>query len=197
MRIAFCGASGTGKTTLARYLARELGLTMEEWPTPGGGFESTTRYTARQLTGEPLPYKVDETGQRPYFQRQLLENKLEWEAAHKSFVTDRTHLDNLAYSIMHDIADTGSCAAFWGRAVAGMANYDVVFFMPIRPIGADSDPARKQSPEYQKAYASVLRGLLGEIQLPKHLMLHAFPKSYVEMRDAEDYVRRMLLGPRE
>lgn len=191
MRIAFCGPSGSGKTTLAKAVAEEFKLTMEEWPLPSGdGFESTTRYTARQLTGEPLPYKVDETGQRAEFQRVLLRNKLEWEFAHSKggFVTDRTHADNLAYSILHDIADTGSCPKFWRDAAGGMSNYDLVIFMPQRDFGGDVDAARKASPVYQKAYCATLSGLLKAPLLVWRTTYASFPRSITSRDQSRDWV---------
>lgn len=192
MRIAFCGPSGTGKTTIAKAVAEEFKLPMEEWPVPSGeGFESTTRYTARQLTGEPLPYKVDETDQRAEFQRALLRNKLEWEHSHfrTGFVTDRTHVDNLAYSILHDMDDTGSNAEFWGKVYDGMSNYNLVIVMPIRDLGTADDPARKASHFYQKAYYATLRGLIDYVATNgrSHRIVH-FPAHITNKYTASDWV---------
>ena len=162
MKIAFSGASGTGKTTLARAVAKKLGLPMEEMPTIDGSFVSTSRAVAFMLTGEYVPYKVDDKpGMRPIFQRTVLDFKQEWEQNHfGGFVTDRAHFDNLAYTCMHDANNTGSDRDFLRRIVSAQFQYDIVFFCPYDmfcKVGAD--PARKDSDAYQENFDAVLWGL--------------------------------------
>src|SRR5579884_1906638 len=93
MRIAFCGASGTGKTTLAEHVAKKYGLEMN----PVG-----SRSVAKDM-GFESPYDADKAGRRAEFQRRLVDSKREWEATHDSFVTDRTTFDNLTYMALHDV----------------------------------------------------------------------------------------------
>ena len=93
MRIAFAGASGTGKSTLANFLAKEYGL-----PVNPVGSRSVSA-----AMGFASPYDVDRAGKRSEFQQRLLDEKLAWERDHEAFVTDRTTLDNLAYTTLHDV----------------------------------------------------------------------------------------------
>src|SRR5271154_4068746 len=79
---------------MARFIADAFGLELN----PVG-----SRSVAKAM-GFASPYDVDVAGKRGEFQRRLLSEKISWELAHDSFVTDRTVLDNLTYTILHDVA---------------------------------------------------------------------------------------------
>ena len=148
MRIAFAGASGTGKTTLARYVSERFGL-----PINPVGSRSVSA-----AMGFASPYDVDAAGKRGEFQRRLQAEKIAWEMAHDSFVTDRTTLDELVYTMFHDV-DTAA-GEYYERAVAHMARYDLVFFCPARVFcKVDGDKARRDSMGYQVLFSDVLEGI--------------------------------------
>lgn len=147
-RIAFAGASGTGKTTLARYVSERFGLPIN----PVG-----SRTVAASM-GFASPYDVDAAGKRGEFQRRLQAEKIAWETANDSFVTDRTTLDELVYTMFHDV-DTAA-GEYHERAVAHMARYDLVFFCPARVFcKVDGDKARRDSMAYQVLFSDVLEGI--------------------------------------
>jgi predicted ATPase len=149
LRIAFCGASGTGKSTLAAALAAHFNLPLN----PVGS------RSVSAAMGYASPYDVDRAGRRAEFQRRLLANKCAWEAAHESFVTDRTTLDNLAYQALHAVESvTGAVVA---EAVTGLARYTHVFYCPVWAFCAPGDDsARVQDLTYHRVYDAVLRGFL-------------------------------------
>ena len=93
MRLALCGSSGTGKTTLANFLAEHLSLPIN----PVG-----SRSVAAAM-GFASPYDVDAAGKRAEFQKRLLTEKVAWEKGRESFVTDRTTMDNITYTVLHDV----------------------------------------------------------------------------------------------
>jgi hypothetical protein len=151
MRIAFYGASGTGKTTLARYVAERYGLAEN----PVG-----SRSVAKAM-GFESPYDVDQAGRRGEFQHRLLLEKKEWEREHETFVTDRTTLDNLVYTMMHDVrAIDGN---FYESVFSGMRRYTHLIYCPVGVFQSlDADPVRKTDDVYHKLYDAVLQGFRDE-----------------------------------
>src|SRR5271165_1540913 len=93
IRIGLAGASGTGKSFLANWLSDTYNLP----------FNPVGSRSVALAMGFASPYDVDKAGKRAEFQLRLVTEKLAWEAAHDSFVSDRTTMDNLAYSMLHDI----------------------------------------------------------------------------------------------
>lgn len=150
IKIAFAGPSGTGKTTLATHLAETLGIPLN----PVGA------RSVSAAMGFKTPYEVDTVpGARAAFQRKLIADKLAWENAHESFVTDRTPLDNITYTVMHD--HKAIDAELLASASAGTRCYTHViqctmatFFHP------GDDAARVKDATYHELYECVLNGLL-------------------------------------
>ncbi len=161
-RIGFAGASGTGKSWLASLLATELGLPM----CPVG-----SRQVAEQM-GYANPYDVDRVpGARRAFQVELLARKIEWERARAGFVSDRTPVDNLAYTALHDVyaIDEGMLA----RARQHFHTYThviVCWRSGFHRLG--DDPARVADPTYHAIYEACLMGMLEELSGPHTRVLH-------------------------
>jgi hypothetical protein len=149
LRIAFCGASGTGKTTLATWLVETLGIP----------FNPVGSRSVSKAMGFDSPYDVDKAGRRAEFQRRLVTEKRTWENEHTSFVTDRTTLDNLAYTVFHDIATID--AALLDQVVGGMYRYTHVIYCPVgvfcNPAG---DPNRVHDMTYHKLYDTMIEALV-------------------------------------
>jgi hypothetical protein len=148
MRVGFCGASGTGKTTLAEHIRDKYGVPM----TPVG-----SRSVSRAM-GFASPYEVDAAGKRAEFQRRFLREKLAWEAEHDSFVTDRSTLDLIAYWSMHDVASVE--ADDLAMAVLGVRRLTHLFYCPYDAFhDLKSDPARIQSHTYHRVFDVFAEGL--------------------------------------
>lgn len=152
MRVAFSGASGTGKSTLAKHVAEKFGVPV----CPVGA-----RSVAAEM-GYASPYDVDAAGRRAEFQRRVFESKRAWEAEHEAFVTDRTVLDNLAYMICD--GDPRSLRSGEVREYfEAHERYDLVVFTPVSAFqDLAGDPSRVQVAGYHEAYEAVLRGMIGE-----------------------------------
>ena len=171
-RIALMGASGTGKTTLARELSRRLCLPMEQWLIPEeGGVESTTRHVARKLFGEPLPYLATpgRDGTRAKFQNELLVTKRSWELAHlqTGFVTDRTHVCNAAYWFLEDSAGPGRDSRYLELIRDAMRTYSHVWLCSVDEFyHAGQDPARKSDLAYQRAVEALMIVLCEQFRIP-------------------------------
>ena len=150
IKVAFAGPSGTGKTTLATYVSERLGI-----PVNPVGARSVSA-----AMGYKTPYEVDLVpGARAVFQRRLIADKLAWEAAHDSFVTDRTPLDNITYTVMHD--HKAIDAELLADASAGTRRYTHIIRCTMATFFAPgSDPARVKETVYHELYECVLNGLL-------------------------------------
>jgi hypothetical protein len=149
MRIAFCGASGTGKTTLAEYVAKKYRLEMN----PIG-----SRSVAKDM-GFESPYDADKARRRAEFQRRLVDSKREWEAAHESFVTDRTTFDNLTYMALHDVYS--ATMGYLQNAVFGVQRYTHIIYCPVKAFFAvNNDPMRIKEQDYHIIYDVLLHGFL-------------------------------------
>lgn len=147
MRVAFCGASGTGKTTLARLVAEIAGIPLN----PVG-----SRSVAREM-GFSSPYDVDAAGKRWDFQQKLQTDKIAWELAHESFVTDRTTLDELAYTTLHGggVVD----AEYLRRATEHVGRYTHIFCCPIGAFfDLAGDSQRCPSEAYHRVYDAMVCG---------------------------------------
>ena len=148
LRIAFCGASGTGKTTLAKWLSTEYGFEFN----PIGA-----RHVA-SLLGFESPYDVDKAGRRSEFQSLLIDMKVSWESRRNSFVTDRTTLDNLTYTAIHK--PEAVTDEVIGKTLEGLSRYTHIIHCPVSEfIKLDTDPCRMGDLDYQLEYDSRLLGL--------------------------------------
>jgi hypothetical protein len=179
MRIAFMGAAGTGKSTLAKWLAVELGLPMNP---------HTVRGTAARL-GFDNPYDVDRAGRdayayaletdeaspvdaarfalrefrpgqttcRMFFQDELLRDKVRWELANPEFVTDRSAVDVLAYTALHGALDLREDTIT--HALQAQQRYTDVYACPIDGfVNLDNDPVRNHGMGYHRASEALMRG---------------------------------------
>lgn len=149
MRVAFAGAAGTGKTTLMKVVAEQFRLSINP---------VSSRQIAADM-GFASPYDVDAAGKRQLFQQRLLHGKISWETGRQDFVTDRTVLDGLAYTIMHavDMVNEGLLKG----CVDAMQNYDIIFYCPFHVFcDPANDPQRVQDKTYHQVHDMILTGLL-------------------------------------
>jgi GTPase SAR1 family protein len=153
VRLAFCGASGTGKSTLVQDILRNF-LPNELPMCPTG-----SREIAKAM-GFDNPYDVDAAGKRAEFQQRLLAAKSLWEADHESFITDRTHFDNLTYTSIH-APELASDKVFRAAVLDAMTVYTHIVFCPINAFhNLANDPARVTGAEYHHRYETILVDML-------------------------------------
>ena len=149
MKIAFCGASGTGKTTLTDWVQEIYRL----------DFNPVGSRSVAKAMGFDSPYDVDKAGKRAEFQQRLLDDKVGWEAGRESFVTDRTPLDNLLYTSLHDVYSITEAQI--DKALEHTRSYDLVFYTPLSAFintAGDKDRAADQS--YHRVYDMAMCGFL-------------------------------------
>lgn len=149
LRIAFAGASGTGKSTLAETVAKRW-----EIPLNPVGSRSVSK-----AMGFANPYDVDKAGKRAEFQRRLVTEKTKWESEHASFVTDRTTLDNIVYTMFHDVHAID--AELLDAAVQGLRRYTHIIYCPVASFcNPGDDPHRVKDPTYHDLYDIVIKAML-------------------------------------
>ena len=152
MRIALCGAAGTGKTTLVKIISEITNIEIN----PVGA------RSVAQGMGFDSPYDVDAAGARAAFQERLLAEKLGWERQCDSFITDRTYFDHVAYCMMHCPEVLTPTAL--QMCADGLRLYDAIFFCPISAFhNLSNDPQRKHDKVYQRTFDMLLRGLFEEV----------------------------------
>lgn len=187
MKIAFAGASGTGKTTLMKqFVAEAADFGVEPIICDVG-----SREVVRDL-GLENPYDVDLVGKRSQFQKLLFQKKKEWEDRYKSewFITDRTHLDNLTYSIMHDCVNTVDYQ-FMRDCIEQSKVYDVIVFCEIdRFFHLGTDPMRVKSESYHRVYEQILSGFVHQLALEndKLIIFNAWPKEEDNVEQFRDFL---------
>jgi predicted ATPase len=149
LRIGFTGASGTGKSTLAEFVAETYGLPIN----PVG-----SRSVAAAM-GYASPYDVDAAGNRALFHRRLVDEKVAWEEAHESFVTDRATIDNLTYTVLHDVRSLDAEAV--RKHLMAMGRYTHIFHCPQEVFcKPGDDTARVNDSTYHWIYDATLLSFL-------------------------------------
>ena len=149
MRIALAGSSGTGKTTIANWIQAKYRLELN----PVG-----SRSVSKAM-GFDSPYDVDKAGRRAEFQTKLLLDKMSWEAGRDSFVTDRTTLDNLLYTALHDVYSVSNETI--DLACKALNNYDYIIYFPMNSFcDIAGDPQRVSGVAYHRLYDAALFGFI-------------------------------------
>jgi nicotinamide riboside kinase len=148
LRIAVSGSAGTGKSTLARRVAEVLGVPY----IPEGMREHIER------TGVNL-HSLGHEGLRRLV-LQLWAERREAEAAHASFVADRSSYDFAAFWLFYRFAEPDADTdRLFADALA--PRYDAVFLLPWGGIPLMADGLRNTNPWVQLHYQLVLEGVLG------------------------------------
>lgn len=155
MKIGICGAESTGKTTLAKALAEELGLPL---------ITEQARTVAQEmgitdLNKEYPKYLWDR------FQWRCLEAQIAAELEHRDFVSDRTVLDNLAYWLVDHAIPEGQIETlrYWVRVTERLQTkpYDLVVLVRPGRTKLDNDGFRHTNPGHREIMDYTICSLVG------------------------------------
>ncbi|MEW6771820.1 MAG: ATP-binding protein [Bacillota bacterium] len=122
MRIAITGAHGTGKTTLARALSKELGLPL---------ISEQARLVAKEMEINSCEDLLRNPELAREFQERVLEEQIRAQLAHpQGFVSDRCTLDCIAYWNLYlgDGSDAGRY--FFKARLHAFRRLDLIVYVP-------------------------------------------------------------------
>lgn len=161
MRIGFCGAHRTGKTTLARAVAQELELPL---------LESKVSEVARKckfnmaIDNRITPFGLD---YQAHVLASLVKPLTNSVAGITGFVYDRTPIDAAAYMLCDATASAGSpetreFAMQYVDECRKMTreNFDIIFLVPPGIAVEETDGKPPVNPLYQEHHHHVCAGLL-------------------------------------
>lgn len=165
-RIAFAGASGTGKTTLARYVADRLALPLAP---------SAARAAAAEM-GLASPYDSDVQGTRPELQRRIVHKRIGWQQAHAlgGFVSDRSSYDDLAYTLIHcgEPLYAECLTPVFNQDQILQPTYTTIVFCPMASFfHLGTDPALNPDLTYHREFERLLLTLLDKARVTVDLSL--------------------------
>lgn len=178
-RIAISGSAGTGKTTLGRALAAELGVAFVE--------EGMRRRIERGF--RPHGYGAREWS---LLIRELwAEHRAAEEAATAGFVSDRSSLDFAAFWLHYGLhEDVDATERFVAEMSAHARRYDRIVLLPWGAMPLVDDGVRSTNRWTQLRYHSILEGLLDRMVDE----LVARVDASVPPRDRAEVVLRSLRG---
>lgn len=173
MKIAFTGAGGTGKTTMAKYLA-------EKWDVPYVG--SVSREVMKEMGVESEAAQESMTdGMLLELQLAIYERRKQVLAQHPSYITDRCALDNYVYALRRcGSALTEAQRAVWQQgAVEDLYAHDLVFYAPIGMFPTKDDGTRVTDISHQFLMDTAMYGFLckhGWDKMAGHLYVLCMPE---------------------
>ena len=120
LKIGICGAHGTGKTTVCKILSEQLGV----------HFITNTMRSMWQEVGvsdfEKLPSDV-----RALFQNHAILRQIKLEDTQIEFITDRTVLDNLSYTILSSNLEGSELELYKQLVIERLKNYTHIIYLPV------------------------------------------------------------------
>ena len=124
MRIALCGSGGTGKSTMARLIAKDLGLELPP---------SQSRAVLMELGLAEVQLDQQTLEQRYMIQRTMLERKVRLDHDYSNAVFDRTILDHFFYLQYYGAGamDDATHRTTEKAVMAHMKIYDIVLYCPF------------------------------------------------------------------
>jgi hypothetical protein len=184
LRVAFCGAGGTGKTTTAQFIHKDLGLDLQK-------SAARSIYEAKGLSEfKVLNSLMDE--EKLDLQMEIFHAKIENDRQF-SYVADRTVLDHYAYTLAYcgGFMTDNEFNTFDDMVQTRMrSTYSHVFFFPWGFWFPEiSDDVRQDLHSWQSQIDGLILGHLVRWNIPFNVV----PQSHGE-DERNAFVRNIILG---
>jgi broad specificity phosphatase PhoE/nicotinamide riboside kinase len=150
-RLALSGSAGTGKTTLGRRLAAELGVPFLE--------EGMRRRLEEGLQVHDLSRQQHRELIAELWEEQRTDEQRA-EAEHGGFVADRSAVDFAAFCLLFHSHDAGFCARMVPELLAHAQGYDAVVNLPWGLLPLEADGVRSTNRWYQRHMQATVEGLV-------------------------------------
>lgn len=166
MKIGFCGAGGTGKSTLAKAISEMHKLPFMKSPSREC-FEKhgvLTEDAQRALTPK----------QRFALQLDIFKAIDKQVFGNVQGVFDRTHLDNLGYCALqcHDVVGNEQFTEMWEIAAQGLKTFDLIIYCPLYDWRSVNDGMRTQNLAARKLHDAFVFKFLHAESIPHINMLN-------------------------
>jgi hypothetical protein len=185
MRVGFCGAHRTGKTELAGAVAAALGVNF---------IETTT--SAVFASAGIAPSAVKDFGERMRIQPKVLDSAEALWRGETIYVTDRTPIDMLAYTLA-DIqggtrADPEAVAAYAERCFkSANRHFDLLVLVQPGITIVDAPGKAAPNPAYIEHFNSLAMGLLSDerLQVPHKVLRRSITRLVDRQVAVEAFVK--------
>lgn len=184
MKIAFSGASSTGKTSVSKKILSRI-----EKKIPKFRLLNVDARSILDLFPNKSVSAIDADIYR-LFQSIYVGQKLHAETGEDAFLTERSFLDCLAFWKIHcqQYASSSESAVFENICTRHARNYDITFFFPTGLFSVRADGYRNISQSYHEEFQAVLLGIFKD----QGTMFVDVPAGSVEERS--NFVWRTLYG---
>lgn len=174
MRIAFTGPGGTGKTTTAKRVAKEIGLSFRP-SVVRAVFEEWGWTEARQRSATP-----EECWR---LQKAIFDAKLAEERTFIEGIADRSVLDHFIYTTYRctDYIERSTLESLEELTLESLEKLDLLIYTPLYGWDPPDDGLRENSRAYRYILDLAWKGFLNKYQI-QHLIL---PDTSLEKRVAD------------
>jgi nicotinamide riboside kinase len=151
VKIALSGTESTGKSTLANAVGEKTGIPV---------IAEYAREVAKEMGVEDIRAMAPDQAYR--FQYRILDQKIEAESKHETFIADRSTADNAAYYlrwVAPEMPDSIN-QEYIGRCVEQLKIYDHVVLIPWNSLPVVDDGFRSANLYYLYEIHCLIRGFL-------------------------------------